>query len=37
MNKIQSKDHQRETYETKRFLCFALMIKYASKTVDVMD
>ena len=29
MNKIQSKDH--------RFLCLALLIKYTSKIIDVMD
>ena len=33
-NMIQSKDHK---IGTARFLCLALMIKYTSKTMDVMD
>ena len=32
-NRIQSKDLMKST----RFLCLALMIKYLSKTMDVMD
>ena len=37
MNRIPSKDHKIGTYEIKKFLCLALMIKYTSKTIDVMD
>ena len=32
VNRIQSKDHK-----IGKFLCLALMIKYASKTMGVMD
>ena len=37
MNRIQRKDHKIGTYEKTRFFCLALMIKYTSKTMDVMD
>ena len=37
MNRIPSKDHKIGTYEIKKFLRLALMIKYTSKTIDVMD
>ena len=37
MNRIQSKDYRIGTYEINRFFCLALMIKYTSKTMDVMD
>ena len=37
MNRIQSKDHRIRTYDMTRFLCLALMIKYTSKTMDVVD
>ena len=37
MNRIQSKDHKIGTYKSTRFLCLTLMIKYTSKTMDVLD
>ena len=37
MNRIQSKDHKIRTYEINKISCLALMIKYTSKTLDVMD
>ena len=37
MNRIQSKDHKIGTYEIKKFLYHALMIKYTSKTLDMVD
>ena len=39
MNRIQSKDHKIGTQKmkSKRFLCLTLMIKYISKTMDVVD
>ena len=37
VSRIQSKDHKTGTYEIARFLCLALMMKYISKTMDVMD
>ena len=37
MNKIQSKELKQELIKAMRFLCLALMIKYTSKTVDVID
>ena len=37
MIRIQNKDHRTGTYESAIFLCLALMIKYTSKTMDVID
>ena len=37
MNRIQSKDHRIGTYEITKFHCLALMTKYISKTMDMMD
>ena len=37
MNRIQSKDHKIGTSEIKKFLYHALMIKYTSKTLDMVD
>ena len=37
MNRIQSKDHKIGTYEIKKFLYHDLMIKYTSKTLDMVD
>ena len=37
INSIQSKDHRIGTYEINKISFFVLMIKYASKTMDVMD
>ena len=38
MNRIQSKDHRIEMYEMyERFLDLALMMKYTSKTMNVME
>ena len=38
MNSIQSKDHIIKMYEMyERFLDLALMMKYTSKTMDVME
>ena len=34
---IQSKNHKIGTYEINKTFCLALMIKYTSKTMDVMD
>ena len=36
MNRIQGKDHKIGTYKSTGFLCLTLMIKYTSKTMDVM-
>ena len=37
MNRIQSKDYRIRTYEINEFFCLALMIKYTSKTMEVID
>ena len=37
MNRIQSKIIEKELVKLTRFLCLALMIKYTSKTMDLMD
>ena len=36
MNSIQSKSHRIGTMRSTRFLCLDLMVKYTSKTMDVM-
>ena len=36
MNSIQNKDHIIRTYKINNIFCLALMIKYASKIIDVM-
>ena len=36
MNGIKSEDHKDRFIKSTRFLCLALMIKYTSKTMDVM-
>ena len=37
MNRIQIKDHKIELMKSTRFLCLALVIKYTSRTMNVMD
>ena len=37
MNRIQSKDHRIGTYEINKIFLSCLIIKYTSKTMDVMD
>ena len=37
MNSIQSKDHRIELMKSTKFLCLTLMIKYISKTINVID
>ena len=37
MNRIQSNDHRIGIYDINRYLRLALMIKYSSKTMNVMD
>ena len=36
MNGIKSEDHKDRFIKSTRFLCLALIIKYTSKTMDVM-
>ena len=36
MNGIKNEDHKDRFIKSTRFLCIALMIKYTSKTMDVM-
>ena len=36
MNGIKSEDHKDRFIKSSRFLCLALIIKYTSKTMDVM-
>ena len=37
MNRIQSKNYRLEIHEINKILYRALMIKYTSKTIDMMD